>query len=66
MKVIRKGRLAEDEKYQAECNSCGTVIEFKRKEARFSSGQRDSDALVIGCPTCKKEIWTAVKARYDR
>lgn len=66
VKIIRQGKLSADEVYQAECNQCGTVLEFQRKEARFESDQRDGDALVVTCPTCQHEIWTAVRSRYDR
>lgn len=61
MKVLREGRLAEDDIYQGECFHCGAVVEFQRKEARYVSDQRDGDALVVVCPTCSNEIWTAVR-----
>lgn len=66
MKVIKQGKLAGDEVYQAKCNQCGTIVEFERKEARYESDQRDGDSLVVSCPTCGKEIWTAVRSRYER
>lgn len=61
MRIIKQGRLTADEVYQGECNGCGTEVEFQRKEARYVNDQRDGDALVVVCPTCKNEIWTAVR-----
>lgn len=59
MKVLKKGALPETKVYQVECNHCGTVVEFQRGEARYSVDQRDGDALVVDCPTCQRQIWTA-------
>jgi predicted RNA-binding Zn-ribbon protein involved in translation (DUF1610 family) len=66
VKILKQGKLAADEVYQGDCNHCGTEVEFQRKEARYVSDQRDGDALVVECPTCKHEIWTSVRSRMDR
>lgn len=59
MKILKEGRLPEQQVYQTTCTKCGTEYEFKRGEARFSSDQRDGDALVTKCPLpgCGKENW---------
>jgi RNase P subunit RPR2 len=60
MRVVVKGQRPEDRVYRGSCKHCHTTVEFIRIEARYVSDQRDGDALVVTCPTCDQEIWTAV------
>lgn len=50
VKIITEGALAAEKIYRQTCTSCGTIYEYARKEARYSSDQRDGDALVTDCP----------------
>jgi len=59
LNIIKPGNLPQDAIYRATCSSCEAVYEFARHEARFSTDQRDGDALITRCPTpgCGKENW---------
>ena len=59
MKIIERGIKPDDMTQQARCTRCRTLVEFQRSEARFVSDQRDGDAMVVKCPVCGHEIWTA-------
>lgn len=56
MKIIKPGSLPEERSYTATCYHCGAIVEFKRKEARIFSDQRDGTSLTVACPTCTKPI----------
>ena len=62
MRVIKKGKLPGDRLRIESCDYCGCEFEFAEKEARYVSDFRDGDALVIRCPTCKKDVWIAARA----
>ena len=60
MRIIKRGKkISGDPLYRTTCRQCESAIEFAQSEARFVADQRDGDALVIKCPACKAEIWTA-------
>lgn len=69
MKIIKEGRLPRAKVYRAECNNCGTIFEFKKEEAQYTSDQRDGDFLTIGCPLplCSRRttIYTSRLALYE-
>ena len=50
MKIIKEGRLVEDEEFEAHCPKCKTVFSFFRKEAKSCSDQRDGRYLEVRCP----------------
>lgn len=64
MRVLEMGKAPDDPntEYQCRCTHCKTLFAFRRDEARKSFDQRDGDALVINCPTCKREAWIDVRA----
>jgi len=59
MKILKEGQLPEAQVYKATCRKCGTEYEFTRGEARYSSDQRDGDALITKCPLlgCGQDNW---------
>ncbi len=59
MKILERGIKPGDTVYRARCLHCKTAVEFQRSEARFVSDQRDGNSLVVTCPVCEREIWTA-------
>lgn len=65
MKIIRQGKLPEEQAYRAECYRCDTIFEFQRKEATFQRDQRDGDCLVIECPHCDTVAFVDIKNKYD-
>lgn len=52
MKIISCCEVPNDRVYQATCNNCKSVLEFKRSEAMYTSDQRDGDFLRVVCPVC--------------
>jgi endogenous inhibitor of DNA gyrase (YacG/DUF329 family) len=60
MKILKRGKRPEDKVYRAECNNCGTEVEFKYTEAKHTFDQRDGDFLTVKCPVCKQPIHTGV------
>jgi ribosomal protein S27E len=50
MQIIKAGKLPQEKKYRLTCNTCGTVFDFKLREARFTSDQREGDFYTISCP----------------
>lgn len=63
MEIIKQGTLPEEQTYETTCTSCETSFRFQRKEARYVSGQREGDSVVIECPTCQKECWVVIRKR---
>jgi hypothetical protein len=59
VEIIRKGELPGEKIYETTCTNCKTRFRFKKKEARFSSDQRDGNALIIRCPLegCNNDCW---------
>lgn len=53
MEIIVRGKLPEEDEYEATCYRCRTVFRFQRVEARYVSDQREGDYLSIACPVCK-------------
>lgn len=60
MRIITKGKLPEDALYEVICQHCKTVFEFERREAKFTSDQRDGDYLIIICPVCNSLIYKGI------
>lgn len=60
--IIVKGNRPEDRVYRNSCGHCGSLLQFKASDGRLVHDQRDGDALVIECPECKSDVWTAVDA----
>lgn len=57
VEVLRKGKKPEDRQYEVTCRHCRAQLRFKRSEARYSSDQRDGNALTVACPECKHDVW---------
>lgn len=60
VEIITPGRLKSIKVYETKCKWCGCHFRFQRQEARLED-DRDGTALVIPCPTCRTDIWKAVK-----
>lgn len=52
VRIIRLGTLPEEKLFQCTCNYCKTVFEFKAKEAKKISNQREGPYYQIACPVC--------------
>jgi len=61
MKIIKQGVDPKTHVYRCTCFICETEFEFKKKEAKYNSDQRDGDYLSIDCPTCKKNCTIDVR-----
>ena len=57
MRIIEKGVSPDDKTYRERCGYCKTLFEFDRKEAKFTSDQRDGDFLTVMCPTCARPVY---------
>jgi endogenous inhibitor of DNA gyrase (YacG/DUF329 family) len=58
VKIIKQGKLPNEEVFQGECTHCGTIVEFQRKEAATHA-----DCLVVSCPLCQsniKRVWGSI------
>lgn len=60
IEVIKRGNPPSEAIYDRTCDSCHSQLRFRRGDARMSYDQRDGDAVVIDCPVCGKQVWTAV------
>jgi RNase P subunit RPR2 len=60
IKIIKRGKKAEDKIYQGTCRNCETVIEFPRGAAKFTDDQRDGAYLSVTCPVCSRSITVEV------
>lgn len=60
MRIVTQGTDPDTVPVQGTCNHCKTTVEFLPHEAKRHSDQRDGDAYEVQCPTCKRQIWTAV------
>lgn len=58
IKIIERGPL-ERKSYKTRCVRCRTKFRFDRSDARLVNDQRDGDALVVPCPVCSADVWTA-------
>lgn len=54
MKIIKQGKLPEEQIYHSVCNYCKTEFEFAEKEGKVVFEQRDGDYVAIDCPLCKR------------
>jgi hypothetical protein len=63
MRIIKHGVPPSEKLYEAMCNKCGTVIEFKAGEAKRVNDQRDGDYLTISCPICYNMIFKGLGYR---
>jgi len=61
VQVIVKGdRRPEDRIYRNTCNHCGSLLQFKASDGHIVSGQyHDGPSVVVNCPECKHDVWTA-------
>jgi len=57
MKIIKQGKLPGEELWGGECSNCHTVVEFRRKEGKYSDDQRDGQHCTIPCPLCERTIY---------
>jgi endogenous inhibitor of DNA gyrase (YacG/DUF329 family) len=61
MKIIKQGKHPDDRLYRGTCSTCGTVVEFSAKEAKWEDARPVGD-WVLTCPTCQRSIYgTEVK-----
>lgn len=53
IKIITPGKLAAKKRYRITCHTCSGVFECLGEDAQLvlSTDERDSDTLVIACPT---------------
>jgi len=59
LEIIKRGVSPGAKQYEGRCQPCGTTVRFLRDDARFVADQRDGDALIVKCPVCGEDIWTA-------
>lgn len=50
MRIIKEGSLPEEKEKRATCSHCGTIFEFKLKEAVRKDDQREGSWYEIKCP----------------
>ena len=63
IEVVSVGnKQPENRVYRRSCGNCGSLLQFKRSDARYVNDQRDGDAVVIDCPVCGTEVWTNADA----
>ncbi len=62
VEILERGQVPADRVYVAQCPTCGSRLRFKMSEARYSTDQRDGDAVVVTCPVCTGQVWTDAKA----
>lgn len=64
MKILKHGRLPEEDIFRGTCSYCKTEFECKRHEGKmhYARDQRDENYLTVDCPVCTKST-TAYK--YD-
>ncbi|MBY5821457.1 hypothetical protein [Rhizobium leguminosarum] len=60
--VVNGRKRPEDRVYRNTCNHCGSLLQFKASDGRFVDDSRDGDAIVVACPECSSEVWTAADA----
>lgn len=60
MEILVRGKLPEEELFDADCLYCKTQVRFQRKEARYESSCRNESFLVITCPICGNLIYTEI------
>lgn len=59
VKIIKEGKLPQDQIHRATCGNCGTVFDFKRGEAEYDAGGFGTGpSLKITCPLegCHKPV----------
>lgn len=59
MKIVKVGRLPQEQLLKGECSNCGCEIECKRSEAKSAPDPREKGDLYLDCPTkgCNSMIW---------
>jgi len=57
VKIIKRGQAPEEKTYRSTCRNCLTIVEFKRRDAKFTADQRDGDYLSVDCPVCAHRIY---------
>lgn len=60
MKILKKGKLPDDELWVGKCGYCGCEVEILRDECRdITSDQKDGTMGKFTCPTngCRKDAW---------
>lgn len=62
MKIIKRGTIPSERRWEFTCRNCGTVFEIAQAEAKLVSDQRDGDYLAIDCPVCDKQCTQSVGA----
>lgn len=61
MKIIKPGKPEAERLFEATCNNCGCIVEFKHSEGQVIYDQRDGDYIRINCPTCMTYITKALR-----
>lgn len=56
IRIIKEGRLPENDTYRCTCRHCKTVFEFQKKDAKSGYDQRDGSWMTINCPLCSKNV----------
>lgn len=64
VKILVKGTIPEEQWYKGTCGHCHTEFAFQRKEAKYSSDQRDGDYFSIDCPLCSKPVYVSTNSKY--
>jgi len=55
MKILR--RPDPTEWRRTHTHTCLTEVELELSDLRFSSDQRDGDAVTYRCPGCNEDVW---------
>jgi len=59
VRVLKLGKLPQDELYKAKCFHCQSVVEFSRSEAQTAT-DRNEYYLKVQCPVCSYPITVAL------
>ncbi|ASS55884.1 hypothetical protein [Rhizobium leguminosarum] len=60
--VVKGNKRPEDRVYRNTCNHCGSLLQFNASDGYSAGTGPDGSAIVVTCPECKTEVWTAIDA----
>jgi hypothetical protein len=63
IEVVIRGKPPAERSYTVTCR-CKSVLKFLRRDAKFTSDQREGDFLTISCPVCAESVHVNASA-YD-
>jgi hypothetical protein len=57
VKILKHGKLPDDDVFRGTCHYCKTEFECKRHEGKYIDDQRDGPFLEVNCPVCGKKTY---------